>query len=102
MEFCSGILRTVMLAGLNPASLLSRKGQADAAIFAAQYARQHTPFKVSGSFAGLRPLSERLLELSPQLICLPLRKLPEVLFKLALHLVPGAFDLKLVHKILDI
>jgi hypothetical protein len=62
----------------------------------------HTPFKVSRSFAGLRPLSERLLKPSPQLVCLTLRKLPKVLFKLSLHLVPGAFDLKLVHGSLDI
>lgn len=54
------------------------------------------------SSAELRPLSERLLKLPPQLVCLTLRKLPEVLFKLSLHLVPGAFDLKLVHGSLDI
>jgi len=62
----------------------------------------HTPFKVSRSFAGLRPLSERLLKPPPQFICLTLRKLPELLLKLSLHLVPRAFDLKLVHGSLDI
>jgi hypothetical protein len=30
-----------------------------------------------------------------------LRKLPEALFKLALQLIPRAFDLKLVHRNLD-
>ena len=58
--------------------------------------------RVSQSSAGVRPLSERLLKPPPQLICLTLRKLPKLLFKLALHLVPGAFDLKLVHGCLDI
>jgi hypothetical protein len=38
------------------------------------------------SSAELRPLSERLLKPSPQLICLALRKLSEVLFKLSFTL----------------
>ena len=54
------------------------------------------------SSAELRPLSERLLKPPPPLICLALRKLPEVLFKLSLQLVHRAFDLKLVHGNLDI
>jgi hypothetical protein len=54
------------------------------------------------SSAELRPLSERLLKPPPQLICLALRNLPEVLFKLSLQLVQRAFDLKLVHGNLDI
>ena len=58
------------------------------------FMKRRGPFKVSRSFAGLRPLSERPLKPSPQLVCLTLRKLPEVLFKLSLHLVPGAHDLK--------
>ena len=70
---------------------------ADTAIVRRAIPSATTPFKVFGSFAGLRPLSERLLKLPPQLICLPLRKPPKVLFKLTLHLVPGTFDLKLVH-----
>jgi hypothetical protein len=61
-----------------------------------------TPFKVFGSFAEIRPLSERPLKPPPQLICLSLRELPEVLFKFTLHFVPGAFDLKLVHRSSDI
>ena len=61
-----------------------------------------TSFNAFGSFADIRPLSERLLKPPPQLICLALRKLPEVLFKLTLHFVPGAFDLKLVHRSSDI
>jgi hypothetical protein len=32
------------------------------------------------------------LKLPQQLVCITLGKLPEVLFKLSLHLVPGAFD----------
>jgi hypothetical protein len=54
------------------------------------------------SSAELRPLSERLLKPPPQLICLALRELPEVLFKLSFQLVQRAFDLKLVHGNLDI
>ena len=54
------------------------------------------------SSAELCPLSERLLKPPPQLICLALRNLPEVLFKLSLQLVQRAFDLKLVHGNLDI
>ena len=71
--------------------------------------RSISPFSLLGSkcnfansSARLRPLSERLLKPPPQLICLTLRKLPEVLFKLSLQLVPGAFHLKLVHGSLDI
>jgi hypothetical protein len=56
---------------------------------------------ISRSSPGLRPLSERLLKPPPQFICLTLRKLPEALFKLALQLIPRAFDLKLVHRNLD-
>jgi hypothetical protein len=62
----------------------------------------HTPFKVSRSLAGLRPLSERLLKPPPELICLTLWKLPEALFELSLQLVPRTFHLKLVQGDLDI
>jgi hypothetical protein len=52
-------------------------------------------------FAELRPLSERLLEPSPQHVCLTLWIFAKVLFKLTLHLVPRPFDFKLVHGDLD-
>jgi hypothetical protein len=54
------------------------------------------------SSARLLPLTKRLLDPPPQFIRLTLRKLPAVLFKLALQLVPRAFDLKIVHGNLDI
>ena len=56
---------------------------------------------ISRSFAGLGPFSERLLQSTPQLICFPLREFSEMLFKFSLELVPGTFDLKLVHGDID-
>jgi hypothetical protein len=60
------------------------------------------PIRVSRSFTRLGPLSERLLQPAPQLICLAPRSVPEVLFKFPFELVPGALDLQLVHEGLDI
>jgi hypothetical protein len=54
------------------------------------------------SLAGLHPSSQGLLEASPQFICPSLRILTEMLFDLALHLVPRALQLKLIHAQLDI
>jgi hypothetical protein len=61
----------------------------------------HTRLRVSRLSSGLRPLSEGLLKPTPQFICLTLRKLAEVLFKLSLHFIPRAFHLKLVHRHID-
>jgi hypothetical protein len=53
------------------------------------------------AYLPLRPLSECLLQPSPQHVGFTLRILPKVLFNPTLHLVPGTFDFKLVHGDLD-